>query len=310
MKYLFGPVSSRRLGLSLGVDLVPYKVCTLSCIYCESGDTTNLTVKRDNYIPVDEVINELEAYLSTKPELDYVTFSGQGEPTLNSGLGKVIRYIKDNHPHLKLALITNGTLFYDEDLRKEAAEVDLILPSLDAVSDDLFVEINRPADELKDKNMVDGLAKMKQEMKSTMWLEVFICPGINDTPEELQKLKDAILKVNPDQVQLNTLDRPGSVDWIKPLDYEKLEEIAEFLKPLNVEIISRNKMKKTQRVSGEEIRNKIIKTIWRRPVTKKDLLAVFEIHPHELDNVIEELVKEKIIYIESLETGDFIKPVK
>ncbi len=310
MKYLFGPVSSRRLGLSLGVDLVPFKVCTLSCVYCESGDTTNLTLKRDNYIPIDEVIEELKAYLSTKPELDYVTFSGQGEPTLNSGLGKVIRFIKDNYPHLKLALITNGTLFHDENLRSEVTEVDLILPSLDAVSDKLFREINRPAEELSPENMIEGLTKLKQEMKGTMWLEVFFCPGINDTPEELKKLKEAIMEISPDSVQLNTLDRPGSVDWIKPLDYSRLEEIAEFFKPLNVEIISRNKMKKTQRVSGEEIRNKIIKTIWRRPVTKIDLLAVFEIHPHELDNVIDELVKENIIYIESLETGDFIKPVK
>ena len=139
MKNLFGPVPSRRLGISLGVDLVPLKVCSLNCIYCEVGRTTNLTIERKEYIPVDAVIEELNGYLSENPELDFITFSGQGEPTLNSGLGKVIDFIKDNYPQYKIAVITNGTLFWDHEVRNEVSRADVLLPSLDAVSELSFL---------------------------------------------------------------------------------------------------------------------------------------------------------------------------
>ena len=133
--YLFGPVPSRRLGISLGLDLVPHKTCSLNCIYCESGKTTNLTIERKEYIPTAVLISELTTFLKTKPKLDYITFSGAGEPTLHSDIGTIVTFIKKNYPDYQLALITNGTLFYLSKLRREVKPVDLILPSLDAVSE-------------------------------------------------------------------------------------------------------------------------------------------------------------------------------
>ena len=158
MKYknLFGPVPSRRLGISLGVDLVPHKVCTFNCIYCEVGKTTKLTLERDEYIPFEDIKKELDDYLSRDPKLDFITFSGNGEPTLNSRIGDVIRYIKRDYPKYKLALITNGTLLYDPGVRKEVMDVDVLLPSLDAVSDIPYKKINRPVHGLNIDKITQG----------------------------------------------------------------------------------------------------------------------------------------------------------
>ena len=143
-KYLFGPVFSRRLGISLGVDLVPHKVCSLNCIYCEAKATSNLTLQRKEYVSFSKIIAELTEFLKTNPPLDFITFSGAGEPLLNNKISEIIAFLKTNFPQYKLALITNSTLLSDENIRNEIKNIDLLLPSLDAVSSDVFKKINRP----------------------------------------------------------------------------------------------------------------------------------------------------------------------
>ena len=143
-KYLFGPVPSRRLGMSLGVDLVPKKVCSLNCVYCEVGKTTKLTLDRMEYVKYDKVIAELKQFMSSNPKIDYITFSGSGEPTLNIKIGDVMNFIKKNYPEIKTAVLTNGTLLFDKKLRTELLQADVILPSLDAASQEVFEKIDRP----------------------------------------------------------------------------------------------------------------------------------------------------------------------
>jgi len=133
-KHLFGPVNSRRLGLSLGVDLVPYKYCPLNCVYCEVQTTTHLVTKREEFFPVDEILGELDLFLRGRQQLDYITFSGAGEPTLHSGIGRIIQYIKKTYPSYKLALLTNGVLLNDPSVRAEVLPCDLVLPSLDSAT--------------------------------------------------------------------------------------------------------------------------------------------------------------------------------
>ena len=145
MKYLFGPVNSRRLGISLGVDLVPHKTCSLNCVYCECGDTTTLTSAIAEYVPTGDVIAELDGYLSGSPRLDVVTFSGSGEPTLHAGIGKILRHLKERYPQYKVAVLTNGTLLHDPGVRKSIAMADIVVPSLDAVGPEAFARICRPA---------------------------------------------------------------------------------------------------------------------------------------------------------------------
>ncbi len=239
-KHLFGPVQSRRLGISLGIDLVGAKICSLDCVYCECGSTATLTLERQEYVRADAIIGELKDYLKSRPKLDFITFGGSGEPTLNTGFGRVVRFIKESYPEYPCALLTNGTLFYLPDVRRDALPFDLVLPNLDAVSNTAFARLNRPDMELDNGRIIEGLVAFRKEFKGPIWLEVFIVPGINDNDAELKLLKEAALKINPDRVQLNSLDRPGACDWVAPATGDHLRAIARSFAPLPVEIISRN----------------------------------------------------------------------
>ncbi len=306
-RYLFGPVPSRRLGISLGVDLVPHKVCSLNCVYCESGRTTNLTIERKEYIPINEVLTELNDYLSRNPNLDHITFSGAGEPTLNSGIGEVISFLKKNYPHYKIALLTNSTLLNDKNLQHEIKDIDILLPSLDAVSEKIFRKLNRPFPSLKIEKIIKGLIEFRKEFKGEIRLEVFLAHGINDSKDELKLLKQKIQEIKPDIVQLNTLDRPGTESWIRPVSGEKLQKIAEFLKPLPVEIIAKFKTKNKVKIFQKNIEEQILETIRRRPCTDLDLTNILNIHFNELQKYLSEMSDKDLIKTEVKERGTFFR---
>lgn len=287
------------------MDLVPHKVCTLNCVYCEVGLTTQLTTHRKEYVPIAEVIEELSAYLSQKPDLDYITFSGQGEPTLNSGLGRVVSYLKEHHPGYKIALLTNGTLLWDAGLRAEVSWIDLILPDLDAATDLVFRKINRPCASLDNDLIIDGLIQLRKEFKGKIYLEVFLVPSLNDTEQELRKLKEAILKINPDLVQLNSLDRPGPEPWVKPMSPEKLDYIAAFLKPLPVEIVAKATSRKSIQSFQKNISLQILDTIKRRPCTDQDLCEILGLHKNEVNKYLSQLLDEDLIESKHMERGLF-----
>jgi len=241
-KHIYGPVRSRRLGNSLGVDMVPHKTCSLDCVYCECGATTVFTTERKEYIPSDEIIAEIDRYLGNDKNIapDYVTFGGSGEPTLHSGLGRIIKHLKDRYPSQKLALLTNSTLLNDYHLRQDILLCDLILPSLDAVTEEVFRKVNVPVGAIRCVDVVDGLTALSSEYKGQLWLEVFISPGINDGDGEIAIFKDVITKINPTRVQLNSLDRPGTIGALSTASTKSLEEIARKFAPLPVEIVARN----------------------------------------------------------------------
>jgi len=270
-KYLFGPVNSRRLGISLGVDMVPFKTCSLNCVYCECGDTTVLSCERKEYVTFDSLQKELHDYLSKKPKLDYVTFAGSGEPTLNSCLGKIAAYVKTTFPEYKTALLTNSTLFYDSEVRKDCLQFDLVCPSLDAISDNAFTKVNRPSLDLDNSKIIDGLIKFAKDYNGQLWVEVFIVPQINDTTEELKLFKETLLQINPDRVQLNSLDRPGACDWVTAISPDKLRTIAQYLAPLPVEIISRSGSLPKSEITGIDLEETVLSLIRRRPSTLEEL---------------------------------------
>ncbi|MCF7919857.1 MAG: radical SAM protein [Candidatus Cloacimonetes bacterium] len=294
-QHLFGPVPSRRLGVSLGVDLVPYKVCSQNCIYCEVGKTTNLTIKRREYVNIHSVIEELEHFLSGNPELDFITFSGAGEPTLNSGLGKLIKYLKKYFPQFKIALITNSNLLTEAKLQDEIQDIDVLLPSLDAASDEVFQILNRPCRELNIKQIIDGIITTRKKLKGKMWLEIFLSPGINDTPEELEKLQEACQRINPHLIQLNTLDRPGVIPELQALPVDRMEQIRNYFLPLPVEVISKAVIRKQQKSYNLDIASSIIETIKRRPSTDKDLCQILGLHINELNKYLSSLLAENLI---------------
>jgi wyosine [tRNA(Phe)-imidazoG37] synthetase (radical SAM superfamily) len=242
-KHLFGPVNSRRLGASLGVNLIPHKTCDLDCVYCECGVTTNLTIDRKAYIPATELIHELDGYLSENPSLDYVTFCGHGEPTLNSDLSAILLHVKTKYPQYKTALLTNATLFYLPEVRKECLGFDVICPSLDAISSTAFAKVNRNHQGLNVRKMIRGLIDFSHEFKGKLWLEIFIVPGVNDSPSEIALFKETIPKIRVDRIQINSLDRKAPCDWVQIPSLEELQRIAAIFSQLGipVDIVSRAK---------------------------------------------------------------------
>jgi wyosine [tRNA(Phe)-imidazoG37] synthetase (radical SAM superfamily) len=266
VKHIFGPVPSRRLGLSLGIDLVPYKTCNLDCVYCEAGRTHIRTLDRLPYVSVETIMYELRAHLlNPTPHIDYFTLSGAGEPTLNSDIGKIIDAIKNDIvsvPMTPLALITNGTLFSDPEVREQVSKVDVIMPSVDAISYRAFHMINRPSPTLDNELIIKGLIALRQQYSGKIWIEIFIIPGINDEICELTLLKKTLLMIQPDKVHLNSLDRPSSEPWVKIESMNKMEQICSFLDPLHCEIMAKMiPTKKLAKLEREEHTREIQKHI-------------------------------------------------
>ncbi|MBF0241875.1 MAG: radical SAM protein [Desulfamplus sp.] len=308
-KHLFGPIRSRRLGVSLGVDLVTHKICSLDCVYCECGKTTHLTLERKEYVPYNDVIKELEHYFANHPTPDYVTFSGSGEPTLNIRIGDVIKYIKSrdwssNSPSDKakvsVAVLTNGTLLSDKALRDELLLADLVVPSLDAATVSSFRRINRPHKWIDLDAYIQGIVDFRALYKGNLALEILILPGFNESKADLDALKDACCKINPDSIQLNTLDRPGTVANLTPASRQMLEEIRAFLqsddrlKSVQIDIVASSanpaSSNETKRYR-DDMESAILEIIYRRPCTLKDLASILGSKKEEIERYLINLEK-------------------
>jgi wyosine [tRNA(Phe)-imidazoG37] synthetase (radical SAM superfamily) len=288
-KYIFGPVPSRRLGRSLGVDLVPYKTCTFDCIYCDLGRTTHKTIVRESYVKPEEIRRELEFTLPTlSKEPDYITLSGSGEPTLNENIGEIIHHIKDL-TSIPLAVLTNGSLFSLQKVRKALAGADVVIPTLDAINDVTFQCLNRPHPSLDIQEIISGLIRFRNEYQGQIWLEVVFCRGINDDKGEVEKLKGVIERIQPDRIQLNTPVRPPAEEFAYPLTTLQLEEIrkkwgdkaeiiSEFTAPLGEEL---NSVKDTE----------ILNLIKRRPCTTEDISKALGLRIDEAVKHLDHLTK-------------------
>jgi wyosine [tRNA(Phe)-imidazoG37] synthetase (radical SAM superfamily) len=304
-KYLFGPVPSRRLGMSLGVDLVPKKVCTLDCVYCEVGRTTKLTTTRKEYFQFEKIKNELIDYFLHNPDPDYITLSGSGEPTLNSSLGEIIQFVKQEKPHIPVAVLTNGTLLFDEKVSASLQNADVVLPSLDAATLEVFKKINRPSGDIDFEKYLNGLIEFSQNFKGKIWLEVFILPDYNNYTEELDALKEIILKIKPDSVQLNTLDRPGTLSGLRGASQQELQSVLEYWNLENVQIIAAAPNRKNIQSYRNDIESVIMETILRRPCTLDDLAKMVGLHINEINKYLAILEDENKIESVRQERGIF-----
>ncbi len=263
MKYIYGPVPSRRLKRSLGIDLIPMKVCSFSCIYCQLGRTRHLSVERKKYVPEDEVIMELKQSLRTR-EFDYITLSGSGEPTLFLGIDSLVNKIK-GITDKPVALLTNGSLFHITEVRREVKEIDVILPSLDAYDERSFKLINRPHPSIEYRTFIHGLIKLREEFSGKIFLEIMLIKDYNDSKEAIMKFKELIGKINPDLVHLNTVVRPPAEEFAKPLKEEELRRIKEEIGEI-AHIITT--------FHGPPGTSDIIETLERRPMTLEDIVHI------------------------------------
>ncbi len=292
--HIFGPVPSRRLGISLGVDIVPFKTCSLDCLYCECGRTTRLTSERQRFFQPDLLLDELQETLPRIPHLDFITFSGSGEPTLNSDLGWFIAAIKKISA-VPLAVLTNGTLLSREDVRRDLSGSDIVLPSLDAATTESFARINQPSRGLDVESIIDGMSAFRREYTGKIWLEVFILKGINDGDDNIEALRLALMRIHPDKVQLNTLDRPPAYPGVEAADFSLLEKIRGQWPGLPVEIIKRANQREEIPAFSSNLENSLLNTIRRRPLTLDDLAALTAKEENELRRYLEILEKEKKI---------------
>jgi len=281
------------LGRSLGIDLVPHKICTYDCIYCQIGKTTQKTINRKEYVPVQEILGEVRRFLEEDhPPVDYLSLGGSGEPTLHSEIGRIIKGIKEM-TSIPLTVITNGALLYEQAVREDLLMADVVLPSLDAVSPDGFEKINRPYPSLSIERIIDGLVEFRKIFKGKIWLEILFCKGVNDSPEELDKMKKAIERIQPDLVHLNTVVRPPSEEWAMALSQKEMEGIRTFLGE-RASIISefdRHPSFLTER----DIKDEILKILKRRPLSLADLSRGMGIPPKELEKYIKSLILERKI---------------
>jgi len=303
-EYVFGPVPSRRLGRSLGIDLVPFKTCSYDCLYCQVGFTTEKTIQRKKFVPLDEILTELAGKLASKP--DYITLSGSGEPTLYSQCGELIRRIKET-TNTPVAVITNGSTLAMADVRAELSRADLVVPSLDAGDQETFQRINRPCSDIKFDEMLDGLIKFRDEYSGQYWLEVFFIADINDSEEQVSKIADCIKKIRPDKVQINTVTRPPADSAVQAVSKSRLDEIAGVIHE-NAEVIADyNKIENEAR--GQRKSSDVFEMIKRRPCSVEDISAGLGINRLEVLKYIEMLVDEKKIEAYRYNDRNFYKAI-
>jgi wyosine [tRNA(Phe)-imidazoG37] synthetase (radical SAM superfamily) len=267
-KYLFGPVPSRRLGLSLGVDIVGLKTCTQNCIYCQLCVTGVQTLRRRCYVPIEAVLSELRVRITEGVRADYITLSGSGEPTLHSGIGKLIDGVK-GITKIPVAILTNGTLFTDPAVRADCAKADVVLPSLDAGTAETFRKINCPHKDINFSAFVEGLCKFRAEFTGQIWLEVFFCDRINTSDDEIEKIRAIIRRISPDKVQLNTVVRPVADKSAVCVEPDRLSAIAELLGP-NAEVIADfSGIGRNDKIESDMAN--ILEMLKRRPCTLDDI---------------------------------------
>ena len=242
-KHVFGPVPSRRLGISLGVDLVVSKSCNLNCIFCECGATKKIQLERQRFKDMNEILEEISTVLKDiKP--DYITFSGSGEPTLSLDLGNISRAIKEDLKYQgKICLITNSLLLADENLMKELEYIDLIVPTLNTLTQDIFEKIVRPDYRTSVEEIRKGFINLnKSNYKGKIWIEIFILENINDSDKNFVDIANFLKSENIryDKIQLNTIDRVGAERDLKAISFEKISRAKKILEENglnNIEII-------------------------------------------------------------------------
>ena len=288
-KYLFGPVPSRRLGLSLGVDIVPLKTCTQNCIYCQLGINGKQTLKRAEFFPIQDVLTELEKKIAEGLNADYITLSGSGEPTLHSQIGLLIDGIRAI-TNIPIAVITNGTLLTDPQVRRDCAKADVVLPSLDAGDEETFKKINCPHTDIDFFGFVEGLCKFRKEFTGQIWLEVFLVEGINTAKEQLEKIKQLTVKIEPDKIQLNTAVRPVAKTSVTPVDSQRLAQIAKEFGP-NAEAVADYSDSLGPDKSGVKTQD-ILEMLKRRPCSMADICKGLRIREIEAVKYLQHLQKQ------------------
>ncbi len=310
--FIFGPIPSRRLGLSLGVSPIPPKTCNYNCVYCQLGSTLRLTNTREEFYPVKDILDELNYVLdSLGPEvnaIDAITVVPEGEPLLYLKLGELLegmRTILERRAlKAKLAVITNGALLYDPEVRMELITADIVLPSLDTADEKIFRKLNRPHPEILLKNVIKGLREFRKVFRGQIWLEVMLVRGYNDQVEQIEELARTVNDIGPDMVTINVPSRPPSMTGVTAPDAQILDYAREMLAPSSG---SRTRSKLIRGTIGEAepisgslvrfygLRDTILNAIKRHPMSIDELSLITGTPVTQLEEVLNQLVEEDLV---------------
>jgi wyosine [tRNA(Phe)-imidazoG37] synthetase (radical SAM superfamily) len=278
--HVYGPVPSRRLGRSLGVDLVPFKTCSYDCVYCQLGKTSKKTIDRKEYVAIDNVLEEVERKLRFEAFPDYISLAGSGEPTLNRGIGRLIHRIK-RLTTVPIAVLTNGSLLWMPEVQESLLEADIVLPSLDAGDEVSFRYVNRPHKSISFETMVEGIRKFTAEFSGAVWLEVFLLGGVTGVSSAVKKIASLVNEIGPERVQLNTVSRPPAEEFAFAVNAERMQEFKKLI-PGKVELITENGLGKLAITNQQEANNSdILALLSRRPCTVQGVSVGLGINPGE-----------------------------
>ena len=306
MKHLFGPVKSRRLGLSQGIDLLPPKTCNFNCIYCEINRAPQLSCQRSEHVPTEVILAEIDELLADEArvrDLDVFTITASGEPTLHTGIGRIIRHIKEKTDK-PVAILTNGSQLHLQEVQDDLMAADIVIPSLDAARQESFRRVNRPAKCSADlETIIQGIADFSRKFSGEIWLEILLVENINDTPEDVSALQKAILRIRPSRVQLNTVARPPYESFAKPLTQKRMAEIKQEIvkkydKPVDILAGSKdNEMKESGKKREESaeiipparVEAEISEMLLRRPSTASDIAATLNINLESAAEILKDM---------------------
>ena len=304
VKYIYGPIPSRRLGKSLGISPIPRKACNYSCIYCQLGRTNMLGNTRKLFFPVKDIIDEFINYTADSIEYDVISIVGEGEPTLYLGLGELIVELKKltNKP---VAVITNGALLYDENVRNELMKADIVLPSFCAYNPELFKKINRPFGRIGYQEVFDGLVEFSKNFKGQIWLEIMLMKGINDSDEDITNFKNVIKEIRYDALYLNTPVRPPAEDAAQPVDKETMEKAVNILDGVSISLLSDKGFFSSIKDEYEAV----ISIIKRHPMNQFELTSFLESRNcKDIESLLERLEKNdrvKVLSFKGIKTYRF-----
>jgi wyosine [tRNA(Phe)-imidazoG37] synthetase (radical SAM superfamily) len=307
MKHLFGPVNSRRLGLSQGIDLLPPKTCNFNCVYCEINKAPQISCKRGEHVPTATILAEIDGLLEDEArirDLDVFTITASGEPTLHTGIGKIIRHIKEKTDK-PVAILTNGSQLHLKEVRQDLLAADIVIPSLDAARPESFRRVNRPAKCCADlETIINGIAEFSREFAGEVWLEILLVESINDSPEDIAALKNAIGRIRPTRVQLNTVARPPYESFAKPLTHKRMEEIKGLIEkgydgPVDILAGSKDnegsdsgkgrEEASLEAVSPDKAEDEIIEMLLRRPCTVTDVAATMNLNAARAAEILQSM---------------------
>mgnify|MGYP006272946585 CR=1 FL=1 len=299
---VYGPVPSRRLGRSLGVDLVPYKICSYDCIYCQIGRTPATAMERRPYVTTDKVLADVTARLNQGVAADYITLGGSGEPTLNSNIGEIIRRLRSD-TDIAVTVLTNGSTLMLREVREELLAADVVLPSFDAPDAEIFRQINRPCPEITFEQMADGMLQFREAYAGEIWVEIFLVAGLNTGDEAVRGFKSWMDRIRPDRIHLNTAVRPtAESDVQRPSDAllmhirDMLGDRAEIVVPYQGDAAG---------TGGETLREDLLNLLARRPCTLSDIASGLNTHPHEILKYLQPLVDEGEVDVRRMEAGTY-----